>query len=61
MCMRLRVQSALSDGHLNKRRGRENRIKWPMYGMQKINLLGSTVSITSMLYCIYTLILLVWV
>ncbi|CAI9595628.1 unnamed protein product [Staurois parvus] len=31
------------------------------YTMQRINPLGSTVSITSMLYCIYRLILLLWV
>ncbi|CAI9616476.1 unnamed protein product [Staurois parvus] len=48
-------------GHLNKRRDRENRIKWPFYTMQRINPLGSTVSTSSMLYCIYRLILLVWV
>ncbi|CAI9576948.1 unnamed protein product [Staurois parvus] len=47
--------------HLNKRRGREERIKQPFYTMQRINPLGSTVSMTSMLYCIYRLILLLWV
>ncbi|CAI9553132.1 unnamed protein product, partial [Staurois parvus] len=50
MCMRLRIQS-VSGGHFNKRRGREERIKQPFYTMQSINPLGSTVSITSMLYC----------
>ncbi|CAI9556663.1 unnamed protein product [Staurois parvus] len=44
-----------------KRRIREVRIKRPFYTMQRINPLGSTVSITSMLYCIYRLILLLWV
>ncbi|CAI9571451.1 unnamed protein product [Staurois parvus] len=39
----------------------EDRIKHPFYTMQRINPLGSTVSITSMLYCIYRLILLMWV
>ncbi|CAI9564783.1 unnamed protein product [Staurois parvus] len=47
--------------HLNKSRGREKRIKWPFYTMQRINPSGSTVSITSMLYCIYRLILLLWI
>ncbi|CAI9622551.1 unnamed protein product [Staurois parvus] len=41
--------------------GHEDRIKHPFYTMQRINPLGSTVSITSMLYCIYRLILLLWV
>ncbi|CAI9572999.1 unnamed protein product [Staurois parvus] len=31
------------------------------YTLQRINSLGSTVSITSMLYCIYRLIVLLWV
>ncbi|CAI9607753.1 unnamed protein product [Staurois parvus] len=31
------------------------------YTMQRINPLGSTASISSMLYCIYRLILLLWV
>ncbi|CAI9557980.1 unnamed protein product [Staurois parvus] len=44
-----------------KRRSRKVRIKWAFYTMQRINPLGSTVSITSMLYCIYRLILLLWV
>ncbi|CAI9593515.1 unnamed protein product, partial [Staurois parvus] len=38
-------------GHLKKGRNREERIKLPFYTMQRINPLGSTVSITSMLYC----------
>ncbi|CAI9585646.1 unnamed protein product [Staurois parvus] len=46
---------------MNKRWGREDRIKWSFYTMQRINLLVSTVSITSMLYCIFRLILLLWV
>ncbi|CAI9588362.1 unnamed protein product [Staurois parvus] len=40
---------------------REDRIKHPFYTMQRINPLSSTVSITSMLYCIYRLILPSWV
>ncbi|CAI9551200.1 unnamed protein product [Staurois parvus] len=40
---------------------REDRIKHSFYTMQKINPLSSTVSIASMLYCIYRLILLLWV
>ncbi|CAI9538477.1 unnamed protein product [Staurois parvus] len=44
-----------------KGRIREDRIKQLFYSMQRINPLGSTVSITSMLYCIYRLILLLWV
>ncbi|CAI9613161.1 unnamed protein product [Staurois parvus] len=48
-------------GHWKKGRIREVRIKQCFYTMQRINLLGSTVSITSMLYCIYRLILLLWV
>ncbi|CAI9611452.1 unnamed protein product [Staurois parvus] len=39
----------------------EERIIHPFYTMQRINPLGSTVSTTSMLYCIYRLILLLWV
>ncbi|CAI9602533.1 unnamed protein product [Staurois parvus] len=48
-------------GHWKKGRIREDRIKQPFYTMQRINPLGSTVSITSMLYCIYRLIALLWV
>ncbi|CAI9577614.1 unnamed protein product [Staurois parvus] len=48
-------------GHWKKGRIREDRIKQPFYTMQRINPLVSTVSITSMLYCIYRLILLLWV
>ncbi|CAI9545937.1 unnamed protein product [Staurois parvus] len=44
-----------------KGRIREDRIKHPFYTIQSINPLNSTVSITSMLYCIYRLILLLWV
>ncbi|CAI9552826.1 unnamed protein product [Staurois parvus] len=40
---------------------REDMIKQPFYTMQSIKPLGFTVSITSMLYCIYRLILLLWV
>ncbi|CAI9596036.1 unnamed protein product [Staurois parvus] len=43
-------------GHWKKGRIIEFRIKHPFYTMQRINPLGSTVSITSMLYCIYRLI-----
>ncbi|CAI9544928.1 unnamed protein product [Staurois parvus] len=52
------VQSVLSG---DKTRTREVRIKRPFYTMRRINPLGSTVSVTSMLYCIYRLILLLWV
>ncbi|CAI9565358.1 unnamed protein product, partial [Staurois parvus] len=38
-------------GHWKKGRNREVRIKHPFYTMQKVNPSGSTVSITSMLYC----------
>ncbi|CAI9580645.1 unnamed protein product, partial [Staurois parvus] len=38
-------------GHWKKGRIREVRIKQPFYTMQRINPLGSTVCITSMLYC----------
>ncbi|CAI9595876.1 unnamed protein product [Staurois parvus] len=48
-------------GHWKKGRISEVSIKQPFYTMQRINPLGSTVSITSMLYCIYRLILLLWV
>ncbi|CAI9551877.1 unnamed protein product [Staurois parvus] len=48
-------------GHWKKGRIREDKIKHPFYTMPRINPLGSTVSITSMLYCIYRLILLLWV
>ncbi|CAI9621283.1 unnamed protein product [Staurois parvus] len=44
-----------------KKGDREERIKQPCYTMQRIIPLGSTVSITSMFYCIYRLILLFWV
>ncbi|CAI9601636.1 unnamed protein product [Staurois parvus] len=47
--------------HCKKGRIREDRIKHSFYTMWRIGLLGSTVSITSMLYCIYRLILLLWV
>ncbi|CAI9612620.1 unnamed protein product [Staurois parvus] len=48
--------------HWKKGRIREVRIKTEFfYTMQRINPLGSTMSITSMLYCIYRLILLLWV
>ncbi|CAI9554129.1 unnamed protein product, partial [Staurois parvus] len=40
-----------SEGDLKKGRNREVRIKENLYTMQRINPLGSTVSITSMLYC----------
>ncbi|CAI9623760.1 unnamed protein product [Staurois parvus] len=40
---------------------REVRIKHPFYTMRRINQLGSTVSITSLLYCIYRLPLLLCV
>ncbi|CAI9617680.1 unnamed protein product [Staurois parvus] len=39
-------------GHWKKGRIREYRINQPFYTMQRINPLGSTVSITSMLYCL---------
>ncbi|CAI9622693.1 unnamed protein product [Staurois parvus] len=61
MCRRARVHQR---GHLNKRRGRVEKSKQPFYAfytMQTINPLGSTVSITRLLYCIYRLILLLWV
>ncbi|CAI9573894.1 unnamed protein product [Staurois parvus] len=45
-------------GHCKKGKIREVRIKQLFYTMQRINPLGSTVSITSMLYCIFRLILL---
>ncbi|CAI9584685.1 unnamed protein product, partial [Staurois parvus] len=38
-------------GHWKKGRIREDRIKGPFYTMQRINPLGSTVSISSRLYC----------
>ncbi|CAI9590222.1 unnamed protein product [Staurois parvus] len=51
------------DWGLWKRGGgiRGDRIKQTFYTMQRINPLSSTVSITSMLYCIHRLILLLWV
>ncbi|CAI9599920.1 unnamed protein product [Staurois parvus] len=54
MCRMATFQSVLS----GDKRSREIRIKQPLYTMQRDNPLGSTVSITSMLYCIYRLILL---
>ncbi|CAI9584978.1 unnamed protein product [Staurois parvus] len=38
-------------GHWKKGRIREDRIKQHFYTMQRINPIGSTVSITRMLYC----------
>ncbi|CAI9593544.1 unnamed protein product, partial [Staurois parvus] len=43
-------------GDWKKGRIREVRIKQRFHSVQRINPLGSTVSITSMLYCIYRLI-----
>ncbi|CAI9587550.1 unnamed protein product, partial [Staurois parvus] len=37
--------------HWKKGRIREDRIKQPFYTMQRINPLGTTVSITRMVYC----------
>ncbi|CAI9543176.1 unnamed protein product [Staurois parvus] len=51
----------IEEGHWKKGRIREVRVKHPYYAMQRINPLGSTVSITSMLYSIYRLIVLLWV
>ncbi|CAI9604640.1 unnamed protein product [Staurois parvus] len=53
----------ISGRHWKKGRIREVRIKQRFYTMQRINPLCSThlVSITSMLYCIYRLISLLWV
>ncbi|CAI9602409.1 unnamed protein product [Staurois parvus] len=51
----------ISGENWKKGRIREVRIKQPFYTMQRINPLGSTVSITNMLYCIYRLSLLLWV
>ncbi|CAI9601051.1 unnamed protein product, partial [Staurois parvus] len=48
-------------GHWKKGRIREVRIKQHFYTIQRIYPLGSRVSIPSMLYCIYKLILLLWV
>ncbi|CAI9578808.1 unnamed protein product, partial [Staurois parvus] len=45
----------IGGGHWKKGRIREVRIKQHFYTMQRINPLGSTVSITSMLYWIYRL------
>ncbi|CAI9588291.1 unnamed protein product [Staurois parvus] len=54
MCSMATVQSVL----LGDKTSRQARIKLPFYTMQRINPLGSTVSITNTLYCIYRLILL---
>ncbi|CAI9534198.1 unnamed protein product [Staurois parvus] len=48
-------------GHWKKRRIRVIKIKQHFYTMQRSIPLGSTVSITSMFYCISRLILLLWV
>ncbi|CAI9568907.1 unnamed protein product, partial [Staurois parvus] len=50
----------LRGGHWKKGRIGEDRIKPLFCTMWRINPLGSTVSVSSMLYCIYRLILL-WV
>ncbi|CAI9547321.1 unnamed protein product [Staurois parvus] len=39
----------------------EDGLKQPFYTMQRMNPLGSPVSIASIIYCIYRLILLLWV
>ncbi|CAI9575826.1 unnamed protein product [Staurois parvus] len=57
MCRMDTVQSVLSGEEEEKRSQDQTAI----YTMQRINPLGSTVSITSMLSCIYRLILLLWV
>ncbi|CAI9537867.1 unnamed protein product [Staurois parvus] len=41
----------MSRGQWKKGRIREDRIKQPFYTVRRINPLGTTVSITSMLYC----------
>ncbi|CAI9602126.1 unnamed protein product, partial [Staurois parvus] len=46
----------IREGHWKKGRIRKVRVKQCFYTMQRINPLGSTVSITSMLCCIYRLI-----
>ncbi|CAI9622692.1 unnamed protein product [Staurois parvus] len=48
-------------GALEEGEDQEDRIKQRFYTMQRINPLVSTVSISSMLYCIYRMILLLWV
>ncbi|CAI9545292.1 unnamed protein product [Staurois parvus] len=58
MCRRAQVHQR---GQQKKGRIREDRMKQPFYTLQRINSLGCIVSITSMLYCIYRLILLLWV
>ncbi|CAI9547683.1 unnamed protein product, partial [Staurois parvus] len=45
------VLSGDKRGHWKKGRIRDHRIKQPFYTTQMINPLGSTVSITIMLYC----------
>ncbi|CAI9577244.1 unnamed protein product [Staurois parvus] len=52
---------AIRGGYWKKGSIREVRINQPFYITQRINPLGSTLSLTSMLYCIYSLILLLWV
>ncbi|CAI9550650.1 unnamed protein product [Staurois parvus] len=47
------VLSGDKRGHWKKGRIREVRIKQRFYTMQRINPLGSTVTVKSMLYCIY--------
>ncbi|CAI9543989.1 unnamed protein product [Staurois parvus] len=47
--------------YLEEGEDQRSRDQAAFYTMQRINPLGSTVSITSMLYCIYSLILLLWV
>ncbi|CAI9544080.1 unnamed protein product [Staurois parvus] len=56
-----RSYQEIRGGQWKKGRIREDQIKRRFYSMQRINPLGSTMSITSMLYCIYRLILLLWV
>ncbi|CAI9539928.1 unnamed protein product [Staurois parvus] len=51
------VQSVLSGEEEEQRSQNQTAF---FHTMQRINPLGSTVSITSMLYCIYRLILLLW-
>ncbi|CAI9599488.1 unnamed protein product [Staurois parvus] len=51
----------IREGHWKKGRIIEVRIIQPFYSMRRINPLDSIGSITSMLYCIYRLIVLLWV
>ncbi|CAI9606723.1 unnamed protein product [Staurois parvus] len=54
LALKAQFYQEMSRGQWKKGRIRDDRIKHPFYTMQRINPLSSTVTVTSMRYCIYT-------